>query len=77
MKTTTTIPLKFGQRIRELRQQKGLSQETFAELCHLDRTYISSLERGKRNVCLKNIVVMSHALEMPLSQLFEGFETDD
>jgi transcriptional regulator with XRE-family HTH domain len=77
MKTNQTTLQKFGHRVRELRLQKGLSQETFAELCHLDRTYISSLERGKRNVCFKNIVLITRALEVSLSELFVGFENDD
>lgn len=46
---------KFGSRVRELRKQKGWSQEEFASECGLDRTYISGLEKGRRNVSLKNI----------------------
>jgi transcriptional regulator with XRE-family HTH domain len=66
---TSTVFLKlFGQRIRELRAAKGLSQERLAALCHLDRTYISSLERGKRNVSLKNVAVLADSLDVSLSQ---------
>lgn len=68
---------KFGRQVRELRLSQGLSQENFAELCSLDRTYISSLERGKRNVCLKNIAAIAFALNLSLAQLFEGIYLDD
>ena len=46
------ILVKFGKRVRELRRTKGVSQEAFAAECGLDRTYISGIERGKRNVSL-------------------------
>ena len=45
----------FGQRVRELRQQTGLSQEKFALTIVMDRTYYSSVESGKRNISLLNI----------------------
>ena len=64
----------FGKRIRELRIAKQLSQEDLAELCNLDRTYISSLERGKRNVSLRNIAVLAHSLGMSISTLMEGVQ---
>ena len=44
--------VKFGQRIRELRQKTGLSQEKFALMIGMDRTYFSSVESGKRNISL-------------------------
>lgn len=62
----------FGQRIKQLRLEKGLSQEHLGELCSLDRTYISSLERGHRNVSLKNIASLAKALDVTLSELFDG-----
>lgn len=68
---TSNISIIFGQRIRVLRHAKGLSQETLGELCSLDRTYISSLERGHRNVSLKNIAALANALEVSLAELFE------
>ena len=51
----TNITERFGRRLRGLRQYANLSQEEFAEKCDLDRTYISGIERGKRNVALRNI----------------------
>jgi transcriptional regulator with XRE-family HTH domain len=64
--------LRFGERLRSLRQARGWSQEDFAAMCQLDRTYISGIERGKRNVCLKNLNTIANALELPLSFLLEG-----
>ncbi|CAD2226229.1 Regulatory protein MunI [Pseudoalteromonas sp. 3J6] len=62
----------FGTNVQKERQNKELSQETLAELAELDRTYISSMERGKRNVSLVNIVKISNALSISPSKLFEG-----
>ena len=62
----------FGANVQKERQNKELSQETLAELAELDRTYISSMERGKRNVSLVNIVKISNALSISPSKLFEG-----
>ena len=45
----------FANRIKELRQQQGLSQEKFALKIDMDRTYYASVEAGKRNVSIKNI----------------------
>jgi transcriptional regulator with XRE-family HTH domain len=71
MKQNESIHAKFGKRIRELRLKKGLSQEAFAHLCNLDRTYISGIERGVRNVSLRNIDVMAKALGLDISLLFK------
>jgi transcriptional regulator with XRE-family HTH domain len=62
----------FGARVRALRLQKGLSQEQLAERAGLHRTYVSSLERGQRNVGLDNIHIIARALDVHPSQLFEG-----
>jgi len=61
----------FGDRIRELRHAAGLSQEGLAEASGLHRTYISSLERGQRNVGLDNIYALAAALGVPAARLFE------
>jgi transcriptional regulator with XRE-family HTH domain len=65
------ITQRFGQRIRELRQERGLSQEGLAERCGLDRTYISGIERGLRNVALRNIEALAHALGVSIASLFK------
>lgn len=65
------ILCKFGLHIKELRKHKNLSQEQLASLSELDRTYISGIERGKRNVSLLNIIKISAALELKASALLE------
>jgi len=68
---TSDITVRFGKRVRELRLAKGLSQEAFANECGLDRTYISGVERGQRNVSLRNLDVIAGALGVSLSHLFK------
>ena len=51
-----TLLEKFGLAIRARREELGISQELLAELANLHRTYIGSIERGERNVSLKNII---------------------
>jgi transcriptional regulator with XRE-family HTH domain len=68
----TNITERFGRRLRGLRQRANLSQEEFAEKCDLDRTYISGIERGKRNVALRNIEAIAHALNITISELLRG-----
>ena len=65
------VLVRFGVRVRELRTAVALSQEQFAEKCGLDRTYISGIERGKRNVALRNIEAIATALGVPLSGLMD------
>ncbi len=66
------ILIRFGERIRELRKKAGLSQEEFAERCQLDRTYIGGIERGERNVSLRNIALLAKALGVDISELMRG-----
>lgn len=63
------ILLRFGARVRQMRKSKGYSQEAFAARCELDRTYIGGIERGERNVALRNIEAIAKALGMSVSQL--------
>ena len=65
------IKEKVGQRIKELRTKQGLSQEEFAFKCDLDRTYITSLERGKRNISLENLEKIAKAFNITLSKFFD------
>lgn len=60
---------KFGERVRELRKSQGYSQESFAAACSLDRTYLGGIERGERNVALRNILVIARTLEISVSEL--------
>jgi transcriptional regulator with XRE-family HTH domain len=68
----TDIAEKFGARVRERRTALALSQEVFAGKCGLDRTYISGIERGKRNVSLRNIEIIAKALGMSIAELTAG-----
>jgi transcriptional regulator with XRE-family HTH domain len=72
MASKKAIQQRFGERIRQLRKKQGLSQEELAEKCDLDRTYISGIERGLRNVSIANIEKLSTALGISLSKLTEG-----
>ena len=63
---------KFGKRVRELRLSSGYSQELFALQCGLDRTYIASLENGKRNISLQNIERIAYAFNLSLSDFFNS-----
>ena len=74
MHTKSDILSQFGTIIRELREQNGYSQESLAHKCGLDRTYISGIERGKRNISLWNIKILANALDVSISQLFEKME---
>jgi transcriptional regulator with XRE-family HTH domain len=62
---------KFGQRVREKRTGLALSQEAFADKCKLDRTYISGIERGKRNVSLRNIEIIAKTLGISIAELMD------
>ncbi len=64
----------FGLRLRSLREERGLSQETFANAARVHRTYLSSVERGQRNVSLDIIMRLADALDLPAAQLFEGLQ---
>jgi len=62
---------KLGSKIKQLRARKGLSQEAFADLAHLDRSYMSSIERGLRNVSVLNLRKIAKALGVPFMALFD------
>ena len=64
----------LGERIRTLRKAKGYSQEEFAHECGLHRTYMGDVERGERNVSLDNIVRITAALEITLSDMFANIK---
>jgi len=62
----------FGKRLRELRNEKGISQEKFSFECELDRTYIASIEKGKRNVSIVNVEKIAKAFNMSVSEFFNS-----
>jgi transcriptional regulator with XRE-family HTH domain len=60
---------RFGVKLRSLREAAGVSQEKLADMAGLHRTYVSSVERGQRNISLLNIERLALALEVPLKDL--------
>jgi len=62
---------KFGIRIKELRIEKDLTQEQFADLSGLHKNYIGMVERGERNPSLKNIEVIAKAFNISISKLMK------
>ncbi|MCA8990740.1 MAG: helix-turn-helix transcriptional regulator [Planctomycetaceae bacterium] len=66
------ILVRFGRRVRELRTEQGYSQEGFAHACELDRTYIGGIERGERNLALRNIERIAETLGITVSELLKG-----
>lgn len=60
----------FGVRLREVRKQKGFSQESLALACGLDRSYIGGVERGERNISLINIYKIANALGISAKEIF-------
>ena len=63
---------RFGEAVRKRRHKLGVSQEEFADICGLDRTYIGGIERGERNVALVNIERIAKAFKLSMSELFKG-----
>jgi len=70
MKTTTA----FSRTLKEQRKAKGVSQEELAGICDLDRTYISLLERGKRNPSLETVFTIAKGLGISPSSLIKSVE---
>jgi len=62
----------FGERVRYLRKQTGLSQEKFALKIEMDRTYLASVEAGKRNISIVNIKKIADGLGIATSELFKN-----
>lgn len=60
-----------GNRIKELRNIRGISQEILAHEAGLDRTYITSVERGRRNISIINLEKIATALKVNLSEFFD------
>ena len=65
-----TIEKQLGERVKQLRLTRGLSQEKLAFKSGMHRTYLGGIERGERNPSLKNVAAVAKALDVTLSQLF-------
>ena len=70
------ILTRFGQAVRKRRMEMNLSQEALAERADLHRTYVADIERGVRNVSLKNIAKLARALDLSISSLCAGIGKD-
>jgi len=70
MPIRSTAHAAFGEAVRSVRKQRGISQESLALKCGLDRTYISGIERGTRNPSLTNILKIAAALQVSPSEIF-------
>ncbi|MGP1544677.1 MAG: helix-turn-helix domain-containing protein [Candidatus Fimenecus sp.] len=66
----------FGKNLKLLRTQQNISQEEFADKTKLDRTYISGLERGKRNPSFLTLIKLAQTLNIPVEKLFYGEKND-
>ena len=73
---STSIGVRFGSRLRELRKQRGWTQVRAAEELGIDRSYISDMERGKKNVCLPTMEVLAQGFEISLAQLVRGLDRE-
>ncbi len=80
VRKATSIPglspahVAFGNAIRAIRKEQGISQEAFALKCGLDRSYYGAVERGERNVSLTNIVRIAEGLDASLAIIFSRAE---
>lgn len=68
------ILIRYGQAVRKVRWEQGISQEELADRCGLHRTYISDVELGKRNISLENIERIAISLNRTLSDFFKEVE---
>lgn len=67
--------IEIGKIIRELRKERGFSQESFASEVGLDRTYMGSVERGERNIAALNLIKIAKALKVEVGVLFPTAES--
>lgn len=70
MQSKEKILIKFGERVRQLRKENGLSQEQLAFKANLHRTYIGMIERAEKNITLVNIQKIASALQIDIKELF-------
>lgn len=68
------IKLKVGQRIKALRKEIGLSQEALALKAEVDRTYVTDVENGRRNVSVEILERLIKALDVSISEFFNAKE---
>lgn len=74
MDSKQNILIKFGERVREIRKEKGFSQEELAHKADLHRTYIGMIERAEKNITLINIDKIAKALEVEIKELLAIYD---
>jgi len=74
MNSKQNILIKFGERVREIRKEKGFSQEELAHKADLHRTYIGMIERAEKNITLINIDKIAKALEVEIKELLAIYD---
>ncbi len=67
----------FGRRVQQLRKKADMSQEKFALSIDMDRTYLASIEAGRRNISIKNIKKIADGLNVSIGELLDGIEDFD
>ena len=71
MRNQAEISIKFGEKVREIRTKKGLSQERLAHIANVHRTYIGMIERAEKNITLVNIEKIAKALDVNITELLQ------
>nr|WP_202419630.1 helix-turn-helix transcriptional regulator [Pseudoduganella guangdongensis] len=69
-----TLRKSFGERVRQLRRDAGVSQEDFADKCGFARSYMSRIERGTSNLSLDGIERLAQAFGLSIEDLFKGLK---
>lgn len=67
-----SIKVAVGQRIKELRNDLGISQEALANKADIDRTYVTDVENGRRNISIENLEKLVFALNVPFKDFFDS-----
>jgi transcriptional regulator with XRE-family HTH domain len=66
------VTIRFGRRLKALRKAKGWTQVQMADALGIDRSYISDMERGKKNICLPTLEIIALGFEMSMSRVISG-----
>lgn len=69
-----TVREQLGKRIKRLREERGISQRKFALMIGMDRSYLISVEAGRRNIAIDNLAKIARGLDVTLSELMDGIK---
>jgi transcriptional regulator with XRE-family HTH domain len=70
--STGNIGIRFGKRLRSLRTKHGWTQVEMADRLGIDRSYLSDMERGKKNICLPTLEILAKGFGLTISQVLKG-----